>query len=736
MDKAKRPPIQYGQVINVRNVRVVVVNPIGRLKLSSALPRAPGAGPATNPMMPSSTIRHFALAALAATFMTGAQAQTFKSVPVQIVVDAGQPGAPISPELLGVAWNWGDAGGGLLDFGEMIRDRSFRNQESPQKRAWIESPNSQIGGRVRYVKTGGDDKPWSGKGSPGHMVLSQNAVGYTCVSQGLLDGVIAGEQYELHLSARGEGGQPGISVFFSDQALMPIEKLDKLALAARGTWGDFSFTLKPEKTLAPVVLRICIVTAGELAVDEIRLRHLGAAPRLKPQADKRIRELGVRSLRWPTGSDADYFSWRDSVGPLRERAEIPNAYGDLQTASLGLHEFLDYCEASGIVPLITVNVREAPQNAADLVEYILGPKTSPMGALRARNGRAAPWSVRHFELGNEPVDVYRAEFDPKDTAKGYVKLAAAVSVAMRAKASQLNQPIALKGVLETGVAIADWISAVPMLSRWNGAVLDRNSGLRGHMDHIKGNFYSAFTWRSSERELFEEVMGGGATIGATIRTLNRDYGPLPPFWLTEYSVFVQKNKFVGGVDILLDHAKDFQSGMAAADILLTAIQEHFGGAYLFNLAQTGTWGIIANSVDFRLRPGGLAFSMVSRLAGGNQLPVTVNGAPVVTLNTGAGNNPNKTRYSTIAAVASQQDGVIWLAILNRSYDTGAKLQIDIKGAQPVRADISRLGPEKPTANNEEKPDNIRIKDATAGIDEARTITVAPRSLVRIAFQPR
>lgn len=682
--------------------------------------------------------KQFLLVLLASILATsGAVAQSRGASTVQISVDAANPAGRLPAELFGVNWNWLDSGGGLLDFGEMIRDRSFRNQESAPKRAWIESPNSQTSGKVRYVKSGGDDKPWGGKGYPGHMVLSQASQGYTCVSQGLLEGVTAGAEYELHLSARGEGGQPGISVFFADPSLMPIEKLDKLALASRGTWSDHAFVLKPEKSQAPAVLRICIVTAGELAVDEIRLRRLGSTPRLKPIADKRIRELGVRSLRWPTGSDADYFDWRESIGPLRERGENPSAFGDLQTASLGLHEFLDYCEAAGIVPLITVNVREPPKSAADLVEYVLGPKSSPMGTLRARNGRGEPWTVLHFELGNEPVDAYRAGFDLQDTARGYVKLAAAVSTAMRAKAAQLNKRIELKGVLETGFAIADWIKAVPMLARWNGTVLDKAAGLRPHMDQIKGNFYSAFTWRSSERELFEEVMGGGATIGATIRRLTRDHGPLPPFWLTEYSVLIQKKKLLGGVDILLEHAKDLQSGLADADILISAIQEQFGGAYLFNLSQTGTWGIIGNSVDFRLRPGGHAFSMLSRLAGGSLLPVSVTGAGSVTLNNGEGNNPAKTQYQLVAAVASQHEGVIQLLILNRSFDNEARLQIDVKGQQPRRAEVFRLGGEKPGAHNEERADNVRIKaDAATSAAEAQSITIAPRSLMRIAFLPR
>ena len=642
--------------------------------------------------------------------------------------------APILlPELFGINSKWLDSGGGILEFGEMIDDRSFRNQSDAAKRKWIETPNKDIGGRIKHIKEGGSARPWGEKAYPGYLSLSQDSQGYTCVSQPIRENLLAGVQYELHVSARGEEGKPALSVFFANESFLPIEKPDNLAWITPNTWSDNKFILQPDKNQTSGYVRVCIVTPGTVNIDEVRLNRLGGASRVSELANTRIHELGVRSMRWPTGSDADYFDWRESVGPIRDRGENPSVFGVFQTPSWGLHEFLNYCETSGIVPLITINMRESPKSAADLVEYILGPNSSPMGALRAKNGRTKPWDVKHFELGNEPVDVYRADFGSSDAAKGYVKLVGSISPAMRAKAKTLGTQIELKGVLETTFAISDWIKLVPMLSKWNAVVLDKNSGMLKHIDQVKGHFYSGFNWRSSDREMLEEVMGGGATLATTVQRLNKEYGPLPPFWLTEYSLLIQKKKFLFGDEILIDQPKKFQAGLATADLLMTAIQHHFGGAYLFNLAEHATWGVLANNVDFRIRPSGLAFSMLSKMAGERLLPVNAEGGRMIKLEKGDGNSPSKMQYPTLSAVASHSNSAVQLIILNRSYDGGEKLWIDLRGLAPKRADIYQLGPEKLDASNDVRADTVKIKHSVSVFGAYQVINVPPMSLMRIVY---
>ena len=92
-------------------------------------------------------------------------------------------------------------------------------------------------------------------------------------------------------------------------------------------------------------------------------------------------------------------------------------------------------------------------------------------------------------------------------------------------------------------------------------------------------------------------------------------------------------------------------GFRLPNILLSSAQAGFGGAYLFNLAEGHTWGIIRTDADFRLRPAGLAFSLLSGLSGSAVAPVSIAGAGSVTLSAGDGNNPSGLSYPLVSAVA-------------------------------------------------------------------------------------
>lgn len=654
---------------------------------------------------------------------------------VRVAVDAAAAGPRIPAELFGINSTWGDAGGGILEYGEMVRDRSFRNPA--RLRPWIASPNKDTGGKVRFEEKGGHDQPWGGKGYPGHAVLSQSKPGYTCVSQQTTEGTVAGQRYELHVSARADDQPAAIAAFFSDASFVPIEKADRFVAVAPGVWADYRAVLEPGRTDSFGMVRVCLVSAGSVAIDEVRLQRVGGAPRVKDAALARVKALGVRSLRWPAGSDADFFAWRESVGPMRARGENPSAFGAFQTPAWGLHEFLDFCEAQGLVPLLTVNLREDPASAADLFEYVTGPATSRMGALRAANGRDRPWEVRHFELGNEPAEYYKTSaFSGGDTAKGYVALAKPVARALRERAAALGRPLELKGALETTFAQAEWLGLVPMLSKWNGHVLDRQSGLVGDVDQVHGHFYSAFTYRENAREQWEEVMAGGATLAATVRSLQQKYAPLPPFWLTEYSVLVEKKGviFITANQILLERAKDFQAGMAAADLLMTSIREGYGGAHLFNLSEFGTWGVLANYSDFRLRPAGYAFALLSGLALEQKLPVAVSGSRSVTVKGADGNNPKNAKFETVAAVASRGDRGVQVVLINRSYDAAERVWIDLAGASPRRARLDRLGPAEPNASNDERADTVAPASAEAPVEPGgHVVELPPRSLLRVVY---
>lgn len=118
-----------------------------------------------------------------------------------------------------------------------------------------------------------------------------------------------------------------------------------------------------------------------------------------------LRELSIPNLRWPGGCFADEYHWRDGVGPREQRPRMVNTHwGNVEENNhFGTHEFLALCELLGADPYITGNVGSGSvREMSEWVEYLTRSGSSPMVDLRRSNGRAEPWRVPFWGLGNEP----------------------------------------------------------------------------------------------------------------------------------------------------------------------------------------------------------------------------------------------------------------------------------------------------------------------------------------------
>ena len=139
-----------------------------------------------------------------------------------------------------------------------------------------------------------------------------------------------------------------------------------------------------------------------------------------------LRELGVPLIRWPGGCYADHYHWRNGVGAPQAR---PRTLGTscgtrvADTNALGTHEFLGLCEDLGAEPYLALNVGSGSvQEACDWVEYVNGMAPTRLAAERAANGRAEPWGVRLWGVGNEVWDC-GGRFDPASYAQEYRRYA-------------------------------------------------------------------------------------------------------------------------------------------------------------------------------------------------------------------------------------------------------------------------------------------------------------------------
>jgi alpha-N-arabinofuranosidase len=117
-----------------------------------------------------------------------------------------------------------------------------------------------------------------------------------------------------------------------------------------------------------------------------------------------LREIQIPNLRWPGGCFADEYHWMDGIGVREKRPKMVNTHwgGVVEDNSFGTHEFLDLCEQLGCEPYICGNVGSGSvEEMSKWVEYITFDGESPMANLRRENGRAEPWKVKFWGVGNE-----------------------------------------------------------------------------------------------------------------------------------------------------------------------------------------------------------------------------------------------------------------------------------------------------------------------------------------------
>src|SRR4051794_9995442 len=115
------------------------------------------------------------------------------------------------------------------------------------------------------------------------------------------------------------------------------------------------------------------------------------------------KKLNVTQLRWPGGNFSSNYHWKDGIGPRDQRpARLEMAWGTVESNRFGTHEFLQYAEMTGSQPYICCNLGTGSwTDAQQWVEYCNSSEDTAMTRLRKQNGRAEPWKVKYWGLGNE-----------------------------------------------------------------------------------------------------------------------------------------------------------------------------------------------------------------------------------------------------------------------------------------------------------------------------------------------
>ncbi|MEI5521680.1 alpha-L-arabinofuranosidase C-terminal domain-containing protein [Streptomyces brasiliscabiei] len=344
-----------------------------------------------------------------------------------ITVDPSAKGADIDDTMYGVFFEDINraADGGL--YAELVQNRSFE-YSTADNRAYTPLTSWAVDGTAQVVNDAGR------LNERNRNYLSLGA-GSAVTNAGYNTGVHVeeGERYNFSVWARADA-RTALTVTLQD-ADGPLAEAGQVTV--KGGWARHKFSFRATRTSSDG--RLTVASAGAVALDEVSLfprdTYKGHKNGLRKDLAEKIAALEPGFVRFPggclvnTGSMQDYseasgwerkrsYQWKDTIGPVEQRATNSNFWGYNQSYGLGYYEYFQFSEDIGAMPLPVVPalVTGCGQNKAtddeallqrhiqdtlDLIEFANGPVTSEWGKKRAQMGHPEPFHLTHLGVGNE-----------------------------------------------------------------------------------------------------------------------------------------------------------------------------------------------------------------------------------------------------------------------------------------------------------------------------------------------
>ena len=390
------------------------------------------------------------------------------------------------------------------------------------------------------------------------------------------------------------------------------------------------------------------------------------------------RELGTPLLRFPGGSFADHYHWRDGVGPQASRRETQHQPGGARSRhTFGTDEALAFAEATGARLLITVNANTGtPREAADWVRYV--------------NRQGPSRKVVHWEIGNEFYikndDPANAAIPPQEYASRFLTFARAMR--------QADPTIKLHAIGSENFGRYTSNS----FPGWNQEVLTRAAAEMDYLAVHNGYFPAMFDGRGEDaRTVYAAMLAAPLLIKRNLETLSRQIETYAParaahikLAVTEWGPFFQfdiKGRWV-------DHVKTLGSGLFAASALKAFIESpRVEIANAFKLNEPGYMGWIQprSAAHLTLPPGAgqylptapyYALQMYSRHFGSVLVPTSVSSPTYDSQAVGWVEAVRGVPYLEVVSSRGAGGRTLFLMAINKHLDSPIRARIRLVGFRP------------------------------------------------------
>ncbi|MDH6432942.1 alpha-L-arabinofuranosidase [Streptomyces sp. SAI-144] len=318
------------------------------------------------------------------------------------------------------------ADGGL--YAELVQNRSFEYSTADNS-SYTPLTSWTVSGAGQVVNDDGR------LGERNRNYLSLGA-GSSVTNAGYNTGIHVdeGKKYDFSVWARADAGTVlTVSLQDADGTLATARKVT----VTKDGWAQYRATFTATGTSSDG--RLTVASSAAAALDMVSLfprdTYRGEPNGLREDLAEKIAALQPGFVRFPggclvnTGSMEDYsaasgwqrqrsYQWKDTIGPVEQRATNANVWGYNQSYGLGYYEYFRLSEDIGAMPLPVVPalvtgcgqnkavvdealLKRHIQDTLDLIEFANGPASSTWGKVRAKMGHPKPFHLTHIEVGNE-----------------------------------------------------------------------------------------------------------------------------------------------------------------------------------------------------------------------------------------------------------------------------------------------------------------------------------------------
>ena len=515
------------------------------------------------------------------------------------------------------------------------------------------------------------------------------------------------------------------------------------------TYKELPFTFTTETSTDAATFEITATGKGTFHVGAVSLMPADNLDGFRPEVIALLKQLHSGFWRLPGGNFISDFNWYHSVGPRDQRPpDFDYAWNAMQTNDVGMDEFMAFCQLIGVEPYITVNAGFGDaHSAAEEVEYMNGATSTPMGAMRARNGHPAPYHVKFWNIGNEPYGQWQLG---RTDLKYYVLKHNEFARAMRAADSSItllaSGSMPEEAIIE-GVA-ADW--HIPLDQAGICSDADWTCGFLkqdwGSFDGFTEHWYTRAGVRWDRERAEKGIKVGRLEAGyvpdeeTALEWVRRpsDRVHLKGEEWQEYeqhfpemkakNIFMSNDEYAytGGqpnLKLALAYAMVFNEMLRESDFLrMTAFT-------------MGVSTLDFNQTAATLNTNGLLFKLYGEHLGAGSLPVALTGnspQPVPTQHI-VGDLPRTSAGSPtypldMVAALSADGKYLTLAVVNAT-DSEQKFDLNIRGAHPT-GDVTlwqMTGKDLDAANHVGQAAQVEVKETVIGRAPA-TLSVAPISV--------